>query len=66
VRRRHRPAAGQLSLAFVAFLACCLCQSWPAPVENWVGGRIMLVCRSCAGKPSTPARLAEIRAVEWD
>ena len=122
MRRRHRPAAGQLSLAFTAFLddpvivaarppvvarerrpaprpinrpswrprrprdaprppedvmerkvdrfvrrgaCCCLCQSWPAPCESWVSGRIMLVCRSCAGKPSTPARLMEIRAVEW-
>ncbi len=121
--RRHRPAAGQLSLAFVAALGdvaivaaappvvarerrpaprpidrptwrprrpreaprppeaivekkvdrfvrrgahCCLCQTWPAPCESWVDGKIMLTCRACAGKPSTPARLAEIRAVEWN
>jgi hypothetical protein len=45
---------------------CCLCRSWPAPVESWVAGRIMLVCRSCSGKASTPARLEEIASVEWN
>jgi hypothetical protein len=45
---------------------CCLCRTWPAPVESWVSGRIMLVCRTCAGKPSTPKRLEEIASVEWN
>jgi hypothetical protein len=119
VRRRHRPAAGQLMLVFLAAIDdpapppvvarerapvprptdrpswrprrpgretrpteatidrkvdrfvrrgahCCLCRSWPAPVESWVSGRIMLTCRTCAGKPSTPARLEEIASVEWN
>ena len=117
MRCRHRPAAGQLMLLFVAALGdpapppvvargrapaprpridrlgdrdapgvkqaargddgaeggsvlaagahCCVCRTWPAPVETWVSGRIMLTCRSCAGKPSTRARLEEIAAVEW-
>jgi hypothetical protein len=119
MRRRHRPAPGQLMFLFVAALGdpppppvvarakapaarptdrpswrprrariqtrppeatmarkvdrfvrrgahCCLCRTWPAPVESWVDGRIMLTCRTCAGKPSTPARLKEIAAVEWN
>jgi hypothetical protein len=45
---------------------CCLCRRWPAPVENWIGGRIMLTCRSYSGKPSTLARLKEIAMVEWN
>jgi hypothetical protein len=45
---------------------CCLCRSWPAPVESWVAGRIMLTCRTCAGKPNTLAHLEEIAAVEWN
>ena len=45
---------------------CCLCRTWPAPVESWVAGRIMLVCRTCSEKASTPARLQEIAAVEWN
>jgi hypothetical protein len=123
VRRRHRPALGQLMLLFTAALGdpypvaarppvvarerrpetwqidrpswrprrarnetrppettmarkvdrfvrrgahCCLCHTWPAPVESWVNGQIMLVCRSCSGKPNTLARLREIAAVEWN
>ena len=117
--RRHRPAAGQLMLLFVAALGdppppavvargrspvpcptdrptwrprrpgrqerppegvmdrkvdrfvrrgahCCLCRTWPAPVESWIAGRIMLTCRSCSGKADTMARLAEIALVEWN
>jgi hypothetical protein len=44
---------------------CCICRSWPAPVESWVSGRIMLTCRTCAAKPETAARLREIAEVEW-
>jgi hypothetical protein len=123
VRRRHRPATGQLAFVFVAFIGdpipeaarppviarerrpaappsnrpswrlrrpgrrerppeatierkvdrfvkrsahCCLCRHWPAPVESWIHGRIMLVCRSCSGKPNTQARLREIASVEWN
>jgi hypothetical protein len=123
VRRRHRPAPGQLVLLFTAALgdpdpvaarppvvarerrpetwqidrpswrprrrergarppettmarkvdrfvrrgaSCCLCRHWPAPIESWIDGRIMLVCRSCSGKPDTMSRLQEIRAVEWN
>jgi len=45
---------------------CCLCRTWPAPVESWVAGRIMLTCRTCAGRPSTAARLEEIAVNEWN
>jgi hypothetical protein len=45
---------------------CCLCRRWPAPVENWVSGRIMLVCRPCSEKPDTTARLREVASVEWN
>jgi hypothetical protein len=44
---------------------CCLCRRWPAPIEIWIDGRIMLACRSCSGKPHTLARLKEIASVEW-
>jgi hypothetical protein len=44
---------------------CCLCRRWPAPVESWVSGRIMLCCRTCAARPDTAARLREIADVEW-
>ncbi len=44
---------------------CCLCQSWPAPVESWVEGRIMLTCRICAARPDTRVRLEEIAEIEW-
>ena len=45
---------------------CCLCRAWPAPVESWVDGRIMLTCRSCSGKADTLARLEEIASMEWN
>lgn len=45
---------------------CCLCQAWPAPIERWIEGRIMLTCKACSEKPSTLARLSEIASVEWN
>jgi len=68
--RRERPPEGVIDRKVDRFVrrgaCCCLCRCWPAPVESWVDGRIMLVCRSCAGMASTPARLEEIASVEWN
>jgi hypothetical protein len=68
--RRERPSEGVMNRKVDRFVRrgahCCLCRTWPAPIESWVSGRIMLTCRTCAGKPSTPARLEEIASVEWN
>jgi hypothetical protein len=68
--RRERHPEGTMERTVDRFVRrgahCCLCQGWPAPVQSWIDGRIMLVCRSCSGKPNTLARLKEIAMVEWN
>jgi hypothetical protein len=70
LRRRERPPEGVMDRKVDRFVRrgahCCLCRTWPAPVESWIDGRIMLTCRSCSGKADTQARLEEIAAVEWN
>jgi hypothetical protein len=70
-RRTDRPRPPEATMArkvdrFVQRGAhCCLCHRWPAPVDFWVEGRIMLTCRICATRPDTRVRLEEIAEIEW-
>jgi len=70
LRTKARPPEATMDRIVDRFLRrgahCCLCRTWPAPVESWVCGRIMLTCRTCSEKPSTPARLEEIPVIEWN
>ncbi len=69
VRERPRPPKATMARKVDRFVKrgahCCLCHRWPAPIESWVEGRIMLVCRSCAARPDTRVRLKEIAEIEW-
>jgi hypothetical protein len=69
-RNQTRPREGTMARKVDRFVRrgahCCLCRTWPAPVESWVDGRITLTCRACAWRPSTAARLEEIAVNEWN